>query len=91
MGKIVVVFGVKAVTYAIKHGLGLGHSLKSRSYQVRVKNIHHWMSYSTQSDKFGVPVPKQDHVTSITQGRADTGFLPGVGAHYTSKLKIETY
>ena len=49
------------------------------------------MSYSTQSDKFGVPVPKQDHVTSITQGRADTGFLPGVGAHYTSKLKIETY
>ena len=63
MGKIAVVFGVKAVTYAIKHGLGLGHSLKSRSYQVRVKNIHHWMSYSTQSDKSGVPVPKQDHVT----------------------------
>ena len=45
------------------------------------------MSYSTQSDKFGVPVPKQDQVTSITQGRADTGFLPGVGVHYTSKLK----
>ena len=45
------------------------------------------MSYSTQSDKFGVPVLKQDHVTPITQGRADTGFLPGVGAHYTSKLK----
>ena len=65
----------------------MGHSLKSRSYQARVKNIHHWMSYSTQSDKFGVPVPKQYHVTSITQGRADTGFLPWVGAHYTSKLK----
>ena len=31
------VFGAKAVTYAIKHGLGVGHSLKSRSYQVRVK------------------------------------------------------
>ena len=60
MGKIAVVFGVKAVTYAIKHGLGVGHLLKNRSYQVSVKNIHHWMSYSTQSDKFGVPVPKQD-------------------------------
>ena len=33
------IFGVKAVTYAIKHGLGVGHSLKSRSYQVRVKKI----------------------------------------------------
>ena len=90
MGKIAVVFGLKAVTYAVKHGLGVGHSLKSKSYQVRVKNILHWMSYSTQSDKFGVPVPKQDHVTivaSITQSRADTGFLPGVGSHHTSKSK----
>ena len=30
MGKIAVVFGVKAVTYAIKHGLGVGHSLKKQ-------------------------------------------------------------
>ena len=79
MGKIAVVFGVKAVTYAIKHGLGVEHSLKSRSYQVRVKNIHHWMSYSTQSDKFGVPVPKQDHVTPITQGRARYRISPRGG------------
>ena len=35
MGKIAVVFGVKAVTYAIKHGLGVENPVSPKTGQIQ--------------------------------------------------------
>ena len=66
----------------------MGHSLKSRSYQVRVKNIHHWMSYSTQKWQIWGSCSEAGscHIQHPRQGETQD-FSQGVGAHYTSKLK----